>query len=128
LHPGVQSALRAECCASPLPTTSCGNAPLDAAALAALDRLPLLDAIVRETLRLDAPVTNTDRVAVGDAVLPLDEPIVDRSGVRREALAVPRGTTMTIPVGLINSLEAIWGADAKSWEYETRCRRLISSR
>ena len=45
-----------------------------------LNALPYLDAVVRETLRIHAPVPSTLRVAVQDDILPLDEPIKDKYG------------------------------------------------
>jgi cytochrome P450 len=79
-NPELQSSLRAECRAHPLPTASSGNAPLDTEELSALDKLPLLDALVRETLRLHAPVRGTVRTAVKDDVIPLSTPFTDREG------------------------------------------------
>jgi cytochrome P450 len=45
-----------------------------------LNALPYLDAVVRETLRVHAPVSNTSRVAMRDDVIPVGEPFSDRSG------------------------------------------------
>jgi cytochrome P450 len=112
----VQAQLRAECRASPLPAAADGNAPLGLTELAALEHLPLLDAVLRETLRLDAPVVNTDRVPVTDVVLPLSEPVRDTKGELQDAIPVKRGTTLAIPIALLNRLERIWGPDAKDWK------------
>ena len=46
-----------------------------------LNALPYLDAVVRETLRLHAPVSMTSRVAMKDDVLPLAIPFTDSKGV-----------------------------------------------
>ena len=51
-----------------------------------LNSLPYLDAVVRETLRLLAPVTLTLRSAMEDDVIPLSAPYVDRYGRRHESL------------------------------------------
>lgn len=45
-----------------------------------LNALPYLDAVVRETLRIHAPVASTMRVANQDDILPLGEPIKDKYG------------------------------------------------
>ena len=45
-----------------------------------LNALPYLDAVVRETLRVHAPVPSTVRVATQDDILPLGEPIKDKYG------------------------------------------------
>ena len=42
--------------------------------------LPYLDFVVRETLRLYAPVTATVRVAAKDDILPVTAPFRDRYG------------------------------------------------
>ena len=45
-----------------------------------LNGLPYLDAVVREALRVHAPVPSTLRVATQDDILPLGEPIKDKYG------------------------------------------------
>ena len=45
-----------------------------------LSALPYLDAVVRETLRIHAPVPATTRVAVQDDILPLSTPVQDKNG------------------------------------------------
>jgi hypothetical protein len=48
-----------------------------------LNGMTYLDYVTREVLRLHAPVSNTDRVAREDVVVPLSEPVIDRHGVKR---------------------------------------------
>ena len=58
-----------------------------------LNVLPYLDAVVRECLRLYAPVAGTSRTAAEDCVIPLAEPIVDRNGAKKnEILYVSMGS------------------------------------
>jgi cytochrome P450 len=45
-----------------------------------LNALPYLDGVIRETLRLHSPVSNTIRVATKDDVVPLGTPITDKKG------------------------------------------------
>ena len=45
-----------------------------------LNSLPYLDAVIRETLRIHAPVASTMRVTTQDDILPLGEPIKDKYG------------------------------------------------
>jgi cytochrome P450 len=45
-----------------------------------LNALPYLDMVVRETLRVHAPVPSTIRVAVQDDILPLNDPVTDLKG------------------------------------------------
>ena len=51
-----------------------------------LQALPYLDAVVRETLRLHAPVPATLRVAKKDDMIPVAEPFVDRFGEVQDSI------------------------------------------
>lgn len=51
-----------------------------------LDSLPYLDSVIRETLRVHAPVAYVTRVAVVDDVMPLATPCVDSKGRTHSAL------------------------------------------
>ena len=55
----------------------------DAPSMDELNAMTYLDYVIREVLRLHAPVSNTDRVAKCDVVVPLSEPFIDRHGVKR---------------------------------------------
>ena len=69
-RPHIQSKLRAELLAVPTDTPEMDD----------LMALPYLDMVVRETLRLHAPVPSTMRVAINEDVIPLNEPVTDRNG------------------------------------------------
>lgn len=49
-----------------------------------LNALPYLDAVVRETLRIHAPVPSTIRVATKDDIMPLSKPFVNKKGVLQD--------------------------------------------
>ena len=51
-----------------------------------LSSLTYLDMVVRETLRVHAPVPSTMRVATKDDVIPVAEPFVDRTGEVRDSI------------------------------------------
>jgi cytochrome P450 len=51
-----------------------------------LNSLPMLDKVLREALRLYAPVSATMRQAAEDTIIPLGKPIVDKNGVSRSEL------------------------------------------
>ncbi|BEJ03420.1 hypothetical protein CcaverHIS641_0105950 [Cutaneotrichosporon cavernicola] len=58
-----------------------------------LNALPLLDAVVRETLRLEPPASCTVRTNVQDTVIPLSVPVRGRDGTMIEkALPVGKGS------------------------------------
>lgn len=48
--------------------------------LADFDKIPLLDAVIRETLRFNPTIPLTTRVALADDVIPLTAPFKDRNG------------------------------------------------
>jgi cytochrome P450 len=119
-NPSIQASLREECRANPLPATSQGSvsAPLEADELSALDKLPVLDAVIRETLRLRSPVGSAQRAAVKDDVIPLARPYVDRDGVVQESIKIKQGDNLYVPIILVNRLTELWGPDANEWKPE----------
>ncbi|KAI0716494.1 cytochrome P450 [Earliella scabrosa] len=84
----------------------------------ALGRLPYLDAVVREALRVYAPITTTMRVAGADDVIPVAAPFVDRRGRRCEAIRVRRGDIISVPIQAMNKVEEEWGRDAEVFRPE----------
>ncbi len=100
-----------------------------------------LDWVVRETLRLHSPVTNTMRVCMRDEdEIPIDcrlawrypsNPILphtsssststapggylDKDGVRRYTIKVKKWDIITIPIQAINDSERLWGEDSKDF-------------
>ena len=66
----VQTTLRAE-------LRAC---PTDIPTMDQLNALPYLEGVVREVLRLYAPVSSTQRIAMHDAEIPLQKPFKDSHG------------------------------------------------
>ncbi|EJD55249.1 cytochrome P450 [Auricularia subglabra TFB-10046 SS5] len=89
--------------------------PTNAERVSALDRLPLLDRVVRETLRLMPPLHSTIRMATRDEVLHASEDITLRDGTVTREFAIKRGQFIHIPLLPLNTLTDIWGADAKEF-------------
>ncbi|CCA69066.1 related to Cytochrome P450 [Serendipita indica DSM 11827] len=81
----------------------------------ALNALPYLEAVVRETLRFHPPVELSARVAEGDDVIPLEKPFVDKYGKLRECIEVKKGDAFIIPIMLMNRAKDIWGEDADEY-------------
>jgi cytochrome P450 len=78
----LQSRLRSEVRSLRMPTgTTQANEPLPDDVYNALNALPLLDATVRETLRLYSPIGFINRVATRDDSIPLSKPYIDCYGV-----------------------------------------------
>jgi len=76
IRPDVQTKLREE-----IFTLSSENPSMDE-----LESLQYLDYVVREVLRLHAPVASTFRFATKDNILPLDTPFVDTKGKTHECI------------------------------------------
>ncbi|KAG2339110.1 cytochrome P450 [Suillus weaverae] len=105
LRPDIQTKLREE-----LLTVETETPSMDE-----LVALSYLDAVVRETLRLHAPVPSTVRIAMKDDILPVDTPFTDKYGVVHDGIKVSKGDPIFIPILAINRSEAIWGTDAQEF-------------
>ncbi|VDB88479.1 unnamed protein product [Peniophora sp. CBMAI 1063] len=83
-----------------------------------LDRLPFLEAVCRETLRLFPPARFVQRLAGKDHLLPLRNPITDTDGKLVSEVFVPKGTVVVCSIAAVNRSKQIWGADAHEWKPE----------
>ncbi|KAJ7260996.1 cytochrome P450 [Mycena rebaudengoi] len=89
-----------------------------------LNALSYLDCVVRETLRLHAPVPLTVRVAMRDDLIPLSTPYTDVNGTVHESLRILKGQEVLLPIFELNRDAEIWGPDAlefkpERWEAST---------
>ncbi|KAJ7092281.1 cytochrome P450 [Mycena belliarum] len=83
-----------------------------------LNSLPYLDCVVRETLRVHAPVQSSERVALADDIIPLVHPYTDMHGKTHDTIRVTKGTVIVLPLLTLNRDPTIWGADAKEFKPE----------
>ncbi|TFK51329.1 cytochrome P450 [Heliocybe sulcata] len=83
-----------------------------------LEKMPYLEAICRETLRLHPPVTMLNRRATQDTVLPLSMPVRGQDGTLVTEIPVPKGTRLFVSILSLNRNKALWGADAYEWKPE----------
>jgi len=104
----VQAKLRNE-----LLSVSTSNPTMDE-----LNALPYLDYVIRETLRLHAPVPSTIRVAMKDDVLPLNSPYVDKNGAAHNGIRVAKGDRIFIPILALNRSRELWGEDSMEFKPE----------
>ncbi|EIW75482.1 cytochrome P450 [Coniophora puteana RWD-64-598 SS2] len=107
-HPVAQSRLRNEVLTLPTDTPSMDE----------LNSLPYLEAVVREALRLHAPVPLSVRIAQQDDVIPLGTPFVDINGIKHESIKISKGDVISIPIMFTNRAPAIWGVDADKFRPE----------
>ncbi|KIK95802.1 hypothetical protein PAXRUDRAFT_826654 [Paxillus rubicundulus Ve08.2h10] len=81
-------------------------------------KLEYLDWVVRETLRLHAPVTWTMRVAMEDDEIPVRQPFYDVNGQLNKVIKIAKHDIITIPIQAINKSKSIWGEDAHTFRPE----------
>ncbi|EED78842.1 predicted protein [Postia placenta Mad-698-R] len=109
-HREVQEKLREEILKS---GAGNGDMPYDV-----LNKLPLLDAVCRETLRRYPPVTILVRAPRKDSVLPLSEPICGVDGTMIREIPIPKGTELLIGIFGCNVSKSLWGEDSLEWKPE----------
>ncbi|KIK60269.1 hypothetical protein GYMLUDRAFT_168136 [Collybiopsis luxurians FD-317 M1] len=77
-----------------------------------LEKLPLMNAFLKEVLRMHPGLPMSDRVAITDTLLPLSEALVTTSGERITALPIRKGQHIIIATASYNRLVSVWGNDA----------------
>ncbi|KAJ7506145.1 cytochrome P450 [Mycena galericulata] len=105
-HPDFQNQLRAEI------HSTLGGSHSDVA----YDNMPLLNAFIKEVLRMYPAGALADRVAVSDTIIPLRESIVTSTGERITAIPVRKGQIVTSATASNHRLESLWGADAHEFK------------
>ncbi|KAK6967069.1 cytochrome P450 [Favolaschia claudopus] len=83
----------------------------------AYDRMPLLNAFIKESLRMYPAEPITERMAVRDLVLPLTESITTVDGKKQISQGIPirRGQIIMLSVASYQRLASRWGEDADSF-------------
>ncbi|KAL5498061.1 hypothetical protein ACEPAH_2992 [Sanghuangporus vaninii] len=104
MHPEFQDRLRGELRSIDTDTPSIDDL--------SAERLPFLDAVVRETLRIHSAVPNSIRLAMKDDIIPLSEPFTDKNGKICNEIRIRKGDGVFIPILLVNRYPQIWGEDA----------------
>ena len=80
-----------------------------------VDKLPYLNVVVQETLRLYPPAHSTIRATMEDDVIPLSHPIKLRDGTAMHEVHIRKGSYLHIPIEGLN-MSNIWGEDALTFE------------
>ncbi|KAK0216094.1 cytochrome P450 [Armillaria fumosa] len=83
-----------------------------------IQKLPYLDAVAREGLRLNPAAPRTERVATHDDVIPLRNPIKLSNGEVITALPVKAGQVFVLPFTVMNVNPDVWGPDAHEFKPE----------
>ncbi|BGP48900.1 hypothetical protein JCM10450v2_004779 [Rhodotorula kratochvilovae] len=113
----IQDKLRREIRAANAKAISEGRDELDSREL---DALPYLDAVSREILRLESPVTATVRHAAKDDLIPLSEPVPSslEPGKMLSHVRVKKGQTIFVPILAVNKSKRVFGDDAEEFRPE----------
>lgn len=91
----------------------------------AIQALPYLDSVLRESLRLNSPVTNTMRVCTRDHdLIPTKDEYVGVDGVRRSGIEVKKWDIISVPIQAVNKDVGIWGEDAAEFRW-VRFHRVV---
>ncbi|KAH8798013.1 cytochrome P450 [Flagelloscypha sp. PMI_526] len=77
--------------------------------------VPILDAVAMETFRLHPPLPETLRVAHRDDVVPLSKPYTTSNGTVVDRITIAKGSTVTVPIIMMNRSKNLWGPDAKEF-------------
>ncbi|KAF7297719.1 Cytochrome P450 [Mycena kentingensis (nom. inval.)] len=104
-NPELQSALRAEI--HERPRTNRGEV--------AYDNMPLLNATIKETLRMYPIRPWTYRMASKDTFIPLSQKVVSTTGERLDRIFVKKGQPITLGFAAYQKLESRWGADSEEF-------------
>ncbi|PIL29235.1 cytochrome P450 [Ganoderma sinense ZZ0214-1] len=83
-----------------------------------LNALPYLDMVIRESLRLHAPVPAAIRIPVKDDVIPVSAPFTDRNGEVQNSMKVDKGSPILIAIQALNRLKSVWGEDSYEFKPE----------
>lgn len=111
-HPEIQSRLRAEIMQAKADAEERGLEQIDPEVLYAL---PLLDAVLRESLRVRPPIPGRSFVAQKDDVLPLAHPLTLTNGRVLTELPVKKGQEFYTWHVLTNKRTDVWGPDATAF-------------
>ncbi|KAJ7028339.1 cytochrome P450 [Mycena alexandri] len=78
----------------------------------AYDSMPLLNAFIKETLRMFPVVPIDDRIAREDTIIPLSEKITLSTGEEISHICIEKGQIVSMAIAAFQRLESRWGKDA----------------
>ncbi|KAJ7196434.1 cytochrome P450 [Mycena pura] len=76
------------------------------------DNMPLLNAFIKESLRLYPVEALSDRTASEDVAIPLSNSITTTAGERLNQIHVRKGEVVTLAIASYQRMESRWGVDA----------------
>ncbi|KAJ7841217.1 cytochrome P450 [Mycena olivaceomarginata] len=75
------------------------------------DNMPLLNAFIKETLRLYPPAALQERVATRDTVIPLADSILTSTGELMNQIVIRKGQVVSMAIASYHRQEPLWGVD-----------------
>ncbi|KAJ7266154.1 cytochrome P450 [Mycena rebaudengoi] len=105
-HPDLQNNLRDEIHAT---ISAAGGA-------VAYDNMPLLNAFIKEILRMYLATALSERVALQDSVVPLAEGITTSSGEKIDAIPVGKGQVVMLGVAAYQRFDSRWGVHSDHFD------------
>ncbi|KAK4705271.1 hypothetical protein P7C70_g937, partial [Phenoliferia sp. Uapishka_3] len=114
-YPVVQEKLRKEIRKARSNAKEEGREELESDELNSLD---YLDAVCREILRTESPVSATIRSSTNDDMIPLSAPIIGRSGRTITVIPIKAGETVFMGINAPNFNKKVFGEDADDFRPE----------
>ncbi|KAK7042069.1 cytochrome P450 [Favolaschia claudopus] len=79
------------------------------------DNMPLLNAFVKETLRVYPVGPIQERISMQDTVIPLSEPLKTTTGRLINEIPIPKGQIMNVAIASYQRLPSRWGGDSHTF-------------
>ncbi|KAJ6471712.1 cytochrome P450 [Mycena vulgaris] len=80
--------------------------------------MPLLNAFIKETLRMYPAAALSERVAPQDSIIPLGETITTSGGKKFDAIPVGKGQVVILGVAAYQRYDSCWGANSEEFDPE----------
>ncbi|KAK7045291.1 cytochrome P450 [Favolaschia claudopus] len=83
---------------------------------AVYENMPLLNAFIKETLRMYPTISVSERVAMQDHILPLSQPITTSQGKQITEIPIMKGQVVYLATGQYQRSNSRWGEDAHEFK------------
>ncbi|KAF7334434.1 Cytochrome P450 [Mycena venus] len=80
------------------------------------DNMPLLNAFIKESLRMFPAIPVAERIAMEDTVIPLTGALTTATGEHISHVPVPKGQIVSLAIASYQRLESRWGEDAQEFK------------